>query len=306
MKTVVVVGSLYDAVVRHVVNELDRRIVDFALVPDINQIELSFEFAGKHVFGYLMAGPRRIALENVGGILLRPGLNSGDLPSADPRHADTQKELILSLNGILGRVRCPVVNRASPVHFGGNAFTNTVLAAALQDSQLSLPSALLASRPDEAIEFYRRRGCRALLGGPHMSPLRFLSGEEGAQALHDETLKACFLQVVPSGRLLRVLVVEGTPFAAACDQESWTSISGSMRSVTMSSGFHQRCHRLAERIELNLFEMLVVLGDRDYVFSVNSYPWLEGWPAPVCRRVTAILTDLLSCESFTCELRRAA
>jgi hypothetical protein len=307
MTTVLVIGSVQDACVRGVLTELERRGADAVLIPGTEirtGLGLNCHFSGDELSGYLFVGARRLPLEELAGVLFRPGCAFGAFgTNLDEEQQYVQTELTAAFYGLFEGLHCPIVNRAGPGVLCGQPFNESALAAALRDGGFTPASVLLASSSEQALEFYERHGRQALFGLPLAPSPRLLSGEEGARTLAQQSSGPCYLQAVPPGRWQRVLVAGGIPFAAATGPEELGQIPTPSSPVATPAAYQYHCGRLAERVGLELFEMLVVRGDdgRDVCFSLNGYPLLESWAAPVCERVTAILSD-----RFACNVKRAA
>jgi hypothetical protein len=299
MTTILALGSEGDACMRAVRQEAVRRGVDLLFV---SEAELSTAFGMNLVLsqadaeGYLIAHSRRLPFADLDGMLLRLGAPLGWCPGEpDAEKQYMQGELKAAFFGLFQALRCPVVNPLRPVAVSGTTAANPTLARAARECGFVLPPSLVTSNPAGAREFYEHHGRRALSGPPLFLESVVLCGTEGAATLTAQAARPCYLQAVPPGRRLRLIVAGEQAFAAELDSPVG-SAGATGRAVPVSQSLSDGCRRLAAKLGLGLFELTVVAGGdgRDYCFALNEFPTYDGWEESVCNRVTGALVDVFT------------
>jgi hypothetical protein len=104
------------------------------------------------------------------------------------------------------------------------------------------------------------------------------------------------LQVVPSGRWLRVFAVGRRAFGAEAASASLVSASGDLwRRTALPVAFARQCVRLAGLPELEFVELLVARCDgKDFVLEISDFPDVARCEAALQGRIIEALARVLT------------
>jgi hypothetical protein len=303
MKTVLALGSERDACLKAVVQEVAHRGVEVVFVDQTrlaDDLGMSLLLSSGDAEGSLVVRQRRLPLAQLGGVLARLGpACRASLHDPDDEQQYIQFERMAAMFGLFEALSCPVINPFRPVWLPGPTCLSWQLARAVRDSGFQLPPSGVAS--DGAAELFERHGRRALTGPPLFDRPLLLAGEEGQQLLRDRHGQSGYVQIVPPGRWLRILVAAGQAFAAEADPLA--SGDAPWPTAVLPASCAAQCRRLAGLLQLELFELAVLHGDdgHDYCFSLDERPFWQCREEVAGRQITAILADEL-----TRDVRRAA
>jgi hypothetical protein len=312
---ILVLGSPDDACVRGVVADLRRQGRATLLVPEARldaALQIRWDLPASS--GYVRFAGRLVRLDEISTVFVRLRQAFQANLAAPDDASYIRAEWSALLYGWLRSLPCPVVNRPRP-GAGQRLPESCAVADALAQSGFASPRVLVTASVEAARQFLNRNGGRALCTSPGMVRSVLLEHVDGLEALMSgsgtgfqpvargpdkqaarPTGRPCRMQAVPRGRWLRVFVVGRRAFGAEAAPASLLSASGDLwRRTALPMAFARRCVRLAELLELEFVELLVVRGDGDdFVLEISDFAQVARCETALLDRITEALVRVLA------------
>ncbi|HEX4270740.1 MAG TPA: hypothetical protein VHZ32_05115 [Rhizomicrobium sp.] len=232
-----------------------------------NALRFSWELPGE-VQGHVVCGDRRVALNEISGVLVRA------LPVVTGlSYKETDDEYLLmewnaALLGFLKALPCPVINRPRP----GRHFRQPLLTAfapALEKAGFLLPDLLVTASPQEARDFLRVNPT-AMMVPPDGESRRLESGVA-------PPLPSCLI-AVPDGAHWNVIIVGQQVF---CTQP-------------LSQLLSRSCVAAMQALELGFAALSVISNSGgDWLIELDERPRIESLPSSVRSPAIDALAALL-------------
>jgi hypothetical protein len=253
--------------------------------------------------GFVEIGTRRFTLSALTGVLVR------NPPRPLPAPTSTSKdsiylsaELQSTLYAFLNSLKVTVINRPTKGVAHRMAVSSVEAPEAIRTAGFKLPRVLLTADAGDAAAFRQRCGDAILFRPPSgFEPWRRLDdAAELGDLWHRLELHPLYLQELPPGQWLRILVAGGQCFAVAGAGLYPGDAEAELGPAHLTAAMQQQCVQLARGLGLGLAQIdLLRAPDGELVcLDVSAWPEYERCGPELQRSIAEALADRLLYEEM--------
>jgi hypothetical protein len=242
-----------------------------------------------------------IPLESISGVLDRIGPDAPEVPEASgltvQDRAYVTAELRAAWVGLLNALSGRVVNRPDPTAVYRPLFAGRETAVRVRECGLRIPPWIVASEITTALGFYRRHGCRVLVGSLEgREPGRWIRGPDGEEELRTLlALHPLYLQGLPPGRGVELFIVGERTFVREPPGPILGGGRESLPRPDLTPELRRRCLELARALRLDFALLRLQLDETGdlYCLDIDVFPDFDRCAPTLSAEITTALAGLL-------------